>query len=151
MAKKFDIHFQVLPEAEQRETSTLVSFGTTSSLGVKGFQMLINQWVKCLLTPRGSDPTDLAYGTDFTKLVGSNISIADSRDVVAVAVDQCNEQLFSFQDNDPTLTPSERLASAEIIEFIEYPEEPGFRVRVELKNQAQERLAVSVPVTTLTE
>lgn len=143
---KFDIHFQALLEAEQRDTFKFVGFTYNPALGVKGFQMLINHWVKCMLTSRGSDPTNLSYGTNFVKLVGSNLSIADARDVTAVSIDQCNEQIQSNQKDDSTLTETERLASAEITNFVENPTAPGFQVYVEIKNQANERLVLNLPV-----
>jgi hypothetical protein len=151
MAKKFDIHFQALSEEDQRSTFKFVTFGHNPAIGIKGFQMLINQWLKCFLTPRGSDPSDLLYGTDFTKLVGSNVPTMDARDISAIAIDECNTQVFSFQENDTTLTATERLASAEIVNFVEQPDVAGFSIYIELKNQANERATVALPVTSLTE
>lgn len=148
---KFDLHVQALPVQEQRDTFKFMSFGFSPSIGIKGFQMLLNQWVKCLLTPRNSDPTDLNYGTDFTKLIGSNLPLADARDVSAIAIEECNEQISKLQRSDSTLTASERLASAEIIDFQTDPTAPGFSVYVEIKNQAQERLVLNLPATALTE
>ena len=148
---KFDLHVQALPVQEQRDTFKFMSFGFSPSIGIKGFQMLLNQWVMCLLTPRNSDPTDLSRGTDFTKLIGSNLPLADARDVSAIAIEECNEQIFKLQRSDGTLTASERLASAEIIDFQTDPTAPGFSVYVEIKNQARERLVLNLPATALTE
>lgn len=145
---RFDIHFQALTEQEQIDTFKFVSFGYNPAIAVKGFQMLINHWLKCFLTPRGSDPSDLLYGTDFTKLIGSNVSLSDGRDVTAVAIDQCNEQIFAFQANDLTLTATERLASAELTNYVEDASAPGFHAYVELKNQANERLVLNIPTAT---
>lgn len=151
MAFRFDIHFQALPTADQVATYKFVSFGFSPTIAVKGFQMLLNQWAKCLLTPRGSDPTDLEYGTDFTKLIGSNLDLQDARDVAAISIITCNTQIFRAQANDDSLTGSERLASAEIVKFVEDPSAPGFDVYVEIKNQADERLVLNLPGTALTE
>ncbi len=148
---KFDIHFQALTEQEQRDTYKFVSFAYNPSIGVKGMQMLINHWVKCFLTTRGSDPTDLEYGTSFALLIGSTLALADARDVAAIAVESCNEQLFAAQKDDATLTASERLATAEITNFIEDPSAPGFSLYVEIKNQANERLTLNLPTAALAE
>jgi hypothetical protein len=145
MSTTFDIHIQVLPEAEQKDTFKFMSFGFAESIGVKGFQMLINQWLLCFLTRRGSDPADLARGTVFTSLIGSNLALADARDVVSLSVDQCNEQVSAFQRNDFTLTASERLASASVVGFTEQPSAPGFDVVVEIRNQAGQRLVFNLP------
>lgn len=151
MAYRFDIHFQALTVEEQIATYKFVSFGFSPTIAVKGFQMLLNQWIKCFLTPRGSDPTDLDYGTDFTKLVGSNLDLSDARDVTAISVSTCNEYVKRIQINDQSLTGSERLASAEIVRFTETPDAPGFDVYVEIKNQANERLVLNLPGTALSE
>jgi hypothetical protein len=145
MARKFDIHLQVLPEATQRDTFKFISFGFQSTIGVKGFQMLINQWLKCFLTPRKSDPIDLDYGTNFTTLIGSNLPIADAQDIVILAIDQCNAIVEGFQRDDLTLTASERLGNAQLINFVEDPSAPGFDAFVEIKNQALERLILNIP------
>ncbi len=146
MSQRYDVHFQTLPQAEQRDTFKFMSFGFVGSLGVKGLQQLINIWLKCFLTPRGSDPTDLAYGTVWTGLVASTMRPQDARDVTLLAIEQCNSQLVAFQKGDTTLTPSERLASATLISFIIDNSAPGFSASVELRNQAGERLALNLPV-----
>lgn len=146
---RFDIHFQALTAQEQADTFKFVGFTYNPAIGVSGFQMLINHWLKCFLTPRGTDPTDASYGTEFTNLVGSNVAVADAQDVVRIAIDECNTQVAAFQTNDTTLVPRERLASAVLTRFIPQPSAPGFDVYVELRNQAGERLTVNVPAAAL--
>lgn len=147
MPRKFDIHIQLLPESEQTEIFKFMTFGFDSTIGVKGFQMLINMWLKCFLTSKGGDPSDLSYGTAFTQLIGSNVALDDTRDVVDLAIDQCNTKIKEIQDNNFPLTPSELLESAQLIDFIEDPSAPGFSAYIEIKNKAQERLTINIPVT----
>jgi len=146
MAQRFDIHIQTLPAAEQKATGKYMSFGFTSAIGVKGFQMLINQWIKTLLTPVGSDPADVDSGTTFSTLRNSNFGVSELQDMVAMAVEQCNDQVFAAQQQDFTLTASERLATADIIEFVVSPSGPGFDVSIEINNQAGENLEFNLPV-----
>ena len=146
MARQFDIHIQTLPEADQRDTFKFMSFGFEGGVGIKGFQLFIKQWVKCLLTQRGSDPGALDYGTNFTGLMASNVPLLDARDVVVLAVDECNDQIQQFNRANVTLSPSERLASAQITDFVDKPSDPGFEVFIEIKNQANERLTFNLPV-----
>jgi len=146
MARSFDIHIQTLPEADQRDTFKFMSFGFVGAVGVKGFQMLINMWLKCFLTQRGSDPSDLDYGTNFIGMVGSNLPLPDARDVTILSVDECNEQVQRFNRRNLSLSLSERLASARIINFVDKPSAPGFDVSVEIKNQANERLILNLPI-----
>ena len=145
MANRFDIHIQALPQAEQKSTFKFMSWGFVGSIGVKGLQMLINDWLKCFLTPRGSDPVDLAYGTVFTNLIASNVPVQDARDVTLLAIEQCNSQIAAFQKGDTTLTSSERLGSATLTGFVIDNSAPGFSATVELRNQARERLAFNLP------
>lgn len=146
---RYDIHFQALTTEEQARTFKFVGFTYNPTIGVSGFQMLINQWLKCFLTPRGTDPTDGAYGTDFTKLVGSNLAVEDAQDVSRIAIEDCNTQINSFQTGDTSLLSSERLASATLTRFIPDTSAPGFTVYVEIKNQAGERLQVNIPAAAL--
>jgi hypothetical protein len=146
MANRFDIHIQTLPEAEQRDTFKFMSFGFDASIGVKGFQQLINIWLKCFLTPKGSDPTDTTYGTPFANLIASNLPIQDARDVVVLSVDDCNEQVFAFQKTDATLTATERLAEAKLINYVEDRSAPGLTATIEIKNQAGQLLRFNLPV-----
>jgi hypothetical protein len=144
MANKFDVHFSALSAEEQKSTFKFVGFGT-ASIGVKGLQYLVNAFAKCMLTPRGSDPSDLDYGTEFTGLIGSNVSPQDARDITVIAIDQCIEQLTRFQSMDNTLTASERIRSAELIRFVEDESAPGFSAYVQIRNQAGERRLLQVP------
>ncbi len=145
MANKFDIYFQVLSALEQQTTFKFITFGPKSTIGVKGFPQLINKWLKCFLTSKGSDATDLNYGTVFPTLIGSNVSLPDARDVSDLSVQQCNALILTMQSGDLTLTSSERLNSAKVISFVEKPELPGFDLFIEIKNQAQELLIFSLP------
>lgn len=145
MAYKFDIHIEPLPAETQITSNKLIGFGFTSTVGIKGFQMLINNWLRCFLTARGSDPADLTYGTIFATLPGSNTSFVDAQDISNLAVHQCNQQIVFIQSNDRTLTASERLSSAKIINFVEHPELPGLELFIEIKNTAQELLVFSIP------
>ena len=144
MAKKFDLHFHTLAVEEQKATYKFVTFGPMA-VGVKGIQYLVNVFAKCMLTQRGSDPTDLTYGTLFSSLIGSNISVDDARDITLIAIEQCVEQLMRFQNTDMSLTATERLKSAELIRFIEDPASPGFSVYIQIRNQADERRMMQVP------
>ncbi len=139
MAPRYDIHFEGTPEANGRENFLFLSFGEEGSVAVHGLQMLVNHWAKCFLTPRGSDPCDLSYGTEFSHLIGSNLSVEDARDITLIAIDTCSEQVKAWQLRDDTLAPNERLASATLISFVGDNAGPGFHVTIDIKNRAGER------------
>lgn len=148
MAQAFDLHFQLVPTVEQAASGQFATWGRVSTVGIQGFQFLINAWLKCFLTPRGSDPADLNYGTDFTKLTGTILPLEDARDVTLLAITRCNNIISTFQRSDSTLTASELLASAQLIDFVEDPASARIEVYIEIKNRANERLTVSVPAGT---
>lgn len=145
MAKRYDIHIQTLPEAEQRDTFKFMSFGYQETLGIVGFQMLINTWLKHLLTPRGTDATNIEYGSDFPGMMGSNLNVEDAQDVTLLSIEQTNDYVRRVQRIDNTLTSSERLASANLIDFLVDETAPGFTASIEIVNQAQERLILNLP------
>jgi len=142
---RFDIHIQTLPKAEQLNTFKFMSFGFNPPVAVRSFQMLINIWLKCFLTPKGSDPTNLKYGTNFTRLLGSNVTPRDARDVIIIAIEDCNNQIKTIQARDTTLSITERLLSATLVEFSIDNTAPGINAKVELKNVANQRLLLNLP------
>jgi hypothetical protein len=142
---RFDLHVQTLPEADQRATFKFMSLGFQGGVGVKGFQMLINQWLKCFLTLQGSDPAAMDYGTPFTGLIGSNMPLSDARDVTVLAVTSCSEQVVAFNQRSTERSRTERLASAVVTDFVDKPSDPGFEVTIEIKNQAGEILLLNLP------
>ena len=92
----FDINIQIIPATEQN-SGKFYSFGQTRSLGVRGIQKLLNLFAKYLLTPVGSDPLDLTYGTQLPNLLGSNVTPADAQDVLTIAVDKAATWLQGIQ------------------------------------------------------
>jgi hypothetical protein len=141
----YDIYFSILPEAEQIAAAGRVfSFGYTSAVGVRGPQKLVNRWLKCLFTRRGTDPLDTAYGTGFTDLIGSNLSRRkDFTDAAAMAVSDCNSQITAM---DQALFPpdNERLQSASITSLVPRGAD-GYDVYVTIKNVAGELLTMLLP------
>lgn len=145
MAYRFDLHIQPASIAEQVSSQRLMTFGFDSSVGVKGLQMLLNSWLHCFLTPKGSDPTDLNYGTIFPTLIGSNVAFEDARDIAHISVLECGSQIFKIQSSDLTLSNSERLATSRMLSFIEHPSLPGFELFVEVKNLANDSSIINLP------
>lgn len=143
MATTYDIHFQLIPPDEQGG-GKLFTFGFVSAVGVRGPQKLINRWLKCLMTPKGTDPYDLNYGTGFPNLIGSNISaIQDAIDALALFVEDCNSQVFAM-DRRAFPPDNERLLSATLAKTIALGED-GFAAYVNLRNVAGETLPVMLP------
>jgi hypothetical protein len=145
MATTYDIHFQIVPEEEQEGANGRVfTFGYASAVGVKGPQKLVNRWVKCFFTLKGSDPLLRTYGTGFSELIGSNVSRPDDfTDAVALAINDCNQQITAFdQKNFPP--DDERLSSAVLTSVVPRGAD-GYDVYVTIKNAAGALLTTLLP------
>ncbi len=145
MATRYDVHFQLLPSADQL-SERVFGFGYVSAVGVRGPQKLINRWVKCLMTPQGSDPFDPKYGTGFSKLIGSNIiNITDVMDAVALFIEECSAQVRAAEK--AAFTPvDERLQSAAILRIVETGAD-GFEIWIGITNAAGQQTPVLLPAT----
>ena len=145
---KFDVHFQIIPEAEQEASAgRIFSFGYTSALGVKGPQKLVNRWLKCLFTSKGSDLLDPTYGTGYPELIGANVSLRqDFTDAVAIFIDDCNAQITAF-DQAQFPPDDERLDSATLTNIVPRGAD-GYDVYVTIKNTAGTLLTVQAPTGT---
>lgn len=142
---RFDIHTQALPLEEQLTSQKFMTFGYAEGLGVKGFQMLIDLWLKTFLTRKGSDPTNLSRGTAFTNLIGSNTSLDEAEDVVRTCIDDCNQQVRTMQQVDQSLAATERLADARLLRYVSNTAAPGFDATIEIGNAAGQRLQFLLP------
>jgi len=141
----YDIHYQLAPENEQLDAGGKVfTFGFTSAVGVKGPQKLVNRWLKCLMTPKGTDPLSRGYGTGFADLIGSNLSrYQDFVDAVTLYVTDCNDQIRAF-DQAQFPPDDERLESASVASVVPRGAD-GFDVYVHIKNVAGTVLTAQVP------
>lgn len=148
MASRFDIHIQIVP-ADQYKGMAFYSFGQQRSLGVRGLQKLVNIFAKYLLTPVGSDPMDLTYGTELPNLFGSNIDLSDAKDVLLLAVDKAAQAIRAFQ-NSVDVPDDERLSSATVTGIVLVEAGPGIAAQVHIVNTLNEGRAVLLPTLEVT-
>jgi hypothetical protein len=140
-----DLHFDLLPVSCMRQ-GKLVSFTYAKLRPAYGAQKLVNRWLKCLLTRKGSDLTAPTYGTHFSDLVGGNVTTPDDIiDVVTLAINDCNDQIFSM-DRRRMAPEAERLHSATLEEVVAVSR-TEFRIRVILKNAARDRTTLDLPLS----
>lgn len=143
MAAQFDIHFQLVTP-EQQTGGKLFTFGFKSAVGVRGPQKLINRWLKCLLTPKGSDLSDKNYGTGFYGFMGSNItSHQDVVDALTLFIEDCNTQIRAM-DRKRTAPEDERLLSATLIQATPAADD-AYEVYVLIRNAAGQAVPVQLP------
>jgi alpha-D-ribose 1-methylphosphonate 5-phosphate C-P lyase len=140
----YDVNIQIVP-ASQYTGMGFYSFGQTRSLGVRGIQKLVNIFAKFLLTPVGTDPLDLTYGTNLTYLIGTNVSLNDAREVLDMAVDTAATAIRTFQALQSSMDDDERLATAVVTDYIVIPDGPGFAAQVLITNVANQQLQIVLP------
>lgn len=140
----YDINVQIVP-AERYEGFGFYSFGQKRSLGVRGIQKLINLCAKYLLTPIGSDPLDLVYGTNLTSLIGSNVVLSDAQEILDIAVDKTVSAILGWQAGQASVPDDERLATMAVTDYIEIAEGPGFAASILVTNAANQQLQLVLP------
>jgi hypothetical protein len=141
---KYDLHIQAVKE-EELEGFRFFTRGFNRTVAVRGLNKLMNLWTKVFLTPKGSDPTNLERGTNFAKLMGSNITgDQDVRDVVLLSISECNKQIAEIQRTRPP-DDDETLRTAVLLSF-ETPTTDGIRVWIGISNVKNEEATVLVPL-----
>jgi hypothetical protein len=140
----YDINIQIVPAARYTGMA-FYSFGQTRSLGVRGIQKLVNSFAKFLLTPVGSDYTNLSYGTNLTSLIGSNVVLEDAREILDIAVDATVAAIQGFQTGQAAVPDDERLASASVTAYIAIPSAPGFAAQILIRNVSGQQLQLVLP------
>lgn len=140
----FDINIQIVP-AERYDGMGFYSFGQRRSLGVRGIQKLVNVCAKYLLTPIGTDPIDLDYGTNLTSLIGSNVVLTDAQEILDIAVDKTVAAIQAWQAGQSAVPDDERLATMSVTDYIEIPNGPGFAAQILVINVANQQLQILLP------
>jgi hypothetical protein len=145
----FDVNIQIVPAA-QYSGFGFYSFGQTRSLGVRGINKLVNMVAKFLLTPIGSDPLDLTYGTQLTALMGANVTLSDSQEVLQLAVQDTVTAIQGYQSVETAVPSDEQLASITVTAFILIPQAPGIAAQILISNVANQSLTLILPMLTVT-
>lgn len=140
----YDVNIQIVAASEY-DGMGFYSFGQKRSLGVRGIQKLVNIFAKHLLTPIGTDPTDLDYGTNLTSLIGSNVILSDAQEILDIAVDKTVSAIQSWQAANSAVPNDERLSSASVTDYIEIPDGPGFAAQILITNVSGEQLQIVLP------
>jgi hypothetical protein len=141
---KYDIHFQPVMPPESASGYKIFTFGFISPLKVRGPQALVNRWLKTFMTPKGTDPLHLSYGTEFGSLPGSNIGdFSMLQDLVVMAIDDANEQVRT-QESRMYLDADESLATASFGWLVPYVGGDGFSVGIVISNMAGRTLPLKL-------
>lgn len=141
----YDFYFQ------SKDPDTLEGFkffttGFKRTLAVRGPWKLTLRWMRLFMTPKGSDPLRLDYGTDFTKLIGSNIiSTQDLRDVILLAIDDCNSQLEQIQRESSIQPDSDEVFKSAVLTKFELVNKDRFDAWVTISNVEGTEIVAPLP------
>lgn len=141
----YDLHLEPLDPAIQRATRRPVGWGYVPAVAVRGLRALVDQWMRILLTAKGSDPCDLNLGTSLIDLVGSNVSPRNAAEIAREAVSDCNAQVRQFQQRQRGKPADELLEDAVITKTVVDPAGPGLYVWVTITSQAGASDVVRLP------
>lgn len=140
----YDIYLQG-QTAEGSHGFHTFTFEYDRTVAVRGPYKLAIQWLKRFLTTKGSDYCAPDDGTDFPRLVGSNIArVDDLRDVVLLAIQDCNAQIYAIQRQQASLPLDEQLQTASLTRF-EPMGADGFQCWVTISNAQGNELLVALP------
>lgn len=146
MSTKYDIHFEAA-SVEDRDKGYIISFGDYARvIGVSGIQKMVNRFLKCLLTPAGSDISDRRYGTALASLFFGNVDPRTVSSIATRAVAEAEQKIREY-DSRYQLPDDERLASAHLqnVAFDRASMELSLRIR--LQNVRGTVVSVLLPTT----
>jgi len=140
---RYDVYLQIVP-ADQYTGTKFISFGQKRTVSVRGIQKLVDMFTIALLTPTGSDPLDLARGTDLPNLIGSNVGLDDAHEILLLSVDKASSDIISYQQGKQ-IPSDERLSAATVTDYIVIPEAPGFAAQIFVENIVDQGLTFLLP------
>lgn len=142
MARK-SLHIRITDPSSQAIVGTF-TFGRPSLL-VEGKYKALGLWLIQLFTPRGTDPTDLSSGTDFSVAPGSNYADVDEVETLLhTCIDEATSASIRLQSSVPYLSRSERVRSAQITQLNVL--KPGsFEIWVDLQVESGEAIRALLP------
>jgi len=142
----YDIHIEGVPK-DQIQNEKFLWFGRFEGkdvLAVKGIQKMIDRFLKCVLTPAGTDISDPEYGTQLAGLFLGNLDSTSLRQMVMLSVTQAEEQIRKYDAINGALE-DERLASATVESLELDAPNNGFDLAVLLQNAAGTTVRVLLP------
>lgn len=141
----YDMHLQPLAPSVQRATRKPIGFGYTPAIATAGFQKLMDQYMRVLLTPKGSDPCDLNIGTGAWDLRGSTVTPEHAVEILSNCVSDCNQQFRAAQEKQLGKPNDEILEDARITRSVADPSGPGVAVWITVTNRAGQSTVVLLP------
>jgi len=140
----YDIHIEGVEISEIKGAQFLTFGPYPTPWGVKGLQKMVDRYVKCLCTPKGTDISDRNYGTQLLSLFLGNIDPRSVMQLIELAVVDA-ESIIREYDVDNGANDEERLASVTLERVAPDVDGTGYILTILLKNVAGTTVRVMVP------
>lgn len=141
----FDVHIEGIGK-EDVVNSQFVTFGPYEKhVGVRGIQKLIARFLKCFMTPLGSDISDPDYGTSLLTSFLGNVDPASLRSLATQAVTEATGSLQRY-DAEVDRDDDERLQDVEVNDIIVLEDGTGVVLYVTLRNVEGTAALMTVPM-----
>ena len=140
----FDIHIEGVPQGEVRGSRFLTFGDYDRTLAVQGPQKMVDRYLICLCTPKGTDISYSEYVTDLMNMFLCNVDKRSLQQLVSLAVRDAEYriELYYVDNGAPT---DERLAGVFIESLEEDTANIGFDLTLVLSNVAGTKVRVLVP------
>ena len=115
---------------------------------ISGLEKVVQTFVKCLLTPKGSDPIRPSYGTNFQDFfMYSNVGTydpAEAKSAIAACIDEATEQA-KYILNSTKYSKESQLDSVQLITVTQGAEDTYIKMRV--LSKAGQYAPIQLPFT----
>lgn len=129
----YDIHIEgITAGSDDFKGTAFLTFGTykgNSTVGVRGVHKLVTRFIKCFMTPKGSDLSDPDYGTSLLAAFLSNVRVSFAAQLASQSVQEAFDILREY-DTEYDLDDSERISSVDIQDIV--VDETGLGVDIKL-------------------
>lgn len=140
----FDIHIEGVPQGEIKGSRFLTFGNYDRTLAVRGIQKMVNRYLKCLCTPKGTDISDSEYGTNLMNMFLGNVDTRSLQQLVALAVQDAEAKIQQY-DVENGAPIDERLSGVTIENLVEDTANVGFNLTLVLSNVAGTKVRVLMP------
>jgi len=143
---KFDLHTEALPfDQALAHNGKCFSFGDyAKSIAVRGVYKMVDRFIRCMLTPVGTHPSDVDYGTT---LAGSFTGNIDSTTLFALTSESVNAVVTKMRayDSEYGLPDDERLGTVQIDDIVVDSTGPGAIIYLTVINVEGTRVSIALP------
>jgi hypothetical protein len=136
----YDVHIEGITadtaDTDDYRGTAFLTFGNyngNSTVGVRGVHKLVSRFIKCFMTPKGSDLSDPDYGTSLLSAFLGNVRISFAAQLASQSVQEAFDNLREY-DIEYDLDDDERISSVDIQDI--YVDELGLGIYIKVYIQS---------------